>query len=411
MTDRITLETRTGTEAARLTDAAKTAKEAWGKSRTKSTRDFVAVCRRVADFTDSRTTKPTKRQSRQFWKALGDPSDFTKSAWRTIGIEANALGKYADHLPSAQEAIKELARAEKKQSGAIDELMKTINENSSVADVRKATAKYLKEPPIDAPTSNQHIANLQATNIKEAVKVLADALTANNSITVSLTDDKNLADQLLDALGKWKEVETNAARVVIDGSVSHHPLAEFERSGKLVQLEKLQTAYVDKLVRAEQEAIRKLVSAHYRKVTREARKALKIPHSARSVISKTVMARRVRENVGWCIDDFDFSPEGTSSGAWIALGGALDDAPEETLVRQVMNVDIGLTETELVAAVKKWTNKLVPSKTFEKLQAEYEKAEGSSPKSDDADPADLARMKKLLARGKQKRDLSHLKTQ
>ena len=410
MTDRITLETLTGTEAEILTNAAKTAKEAWDKSRTKSTWDFVDVCRSVADFTDSRTTKPTKRQIRQFWKALGDPSDFTKSAWRTIGIEANALRKYADHLPSAQEAIKELARAEKKQLGAIDELMKKINENSSVADVRKATAKYLKEPPTDALTSDQHIANLQATNIKEAVKVLADALTANNSITVSLTDDKNLADQLLDALGEWKELETNAARVVIDGSVSHHPLAEFERSGKLAQLEKLRTAHDAKLVKAEQEAIRKLVSAHYRKVTREARKALRKPNSRQYVIGKMAVARRVREKVGWCIDDFDFSPEGTSLGAWIALGGAVDDAPEETLVRQVMNVDIGLTETELIAAVDERTNKLVPSKTFEKLRAEYDKAEGSSPKSDDADPADLARMKKLLARGKQKRNLSHLKT-
>ena len=49
MTDRITLETRTGTEAAKLTNAAKTAKEAWDKSRTKNTWDFVDVCRSVAD--------------------------------------------------------------------------------------------------------------------------------------------------------------------------------------------------------------------------------------------------------------------------------------------------------------------------------------------------------------------------
>ena len=45
MTDRITLETRTGTEAAKLTNAAKTA----NKSRTKNTWDFVDVCRSVAD--------------------------------------------------------------------------------------------------------------------------------------------------------------------------------------------------------------------------------------------------------------------------------------------------------------------------------------------------------------------------
>ena len=85
MAERITLETRTDTEAAELTNAAKTAKDTWDKSRAKSTWEFVAVCGRVSDFTDRMTTKPTKAQRKAFWKALGYPNDFTKSAWRTIG--------------------------------------------------------------------------------------------------------------------------------------------------------------------------------------------------------------------------------------------------------------------------------------------------------------------------------------
>lgn len=342
-------------QAEEMTTAAADAQAAWHKSRAKSAEDYVAVCARVAAFTDAKV-KPTKEQLDAFWKRLGDPNPFTKSAMRTIGEQAEALRRHAAHLPTAQEAIKELARAEKKKGGAIDSVMTALDENSSVADVRKAVRPYVGGSTTDqAPTSNEHLANLVSTKIDQAVAVLSSALTANTAIRVEVGDDRELADRLIKSLGKWSAVIDNAKRLKIDGEYPHNPLVSFEDSGKSKRLAKLNDEYEGRLWEAEQTAARKAIQRHYAKVEQRERAALKKIYTGLMAIPKAQFNKQLRRRMGWSLEDVDFT-QGTPKD-WVSAVNAMSHT---------------LDEKQVDAAIAKATAKIKKPKALDKLWKEYD---------------------------------------
>lgn len=355
-----TQEHFTDQQAAELTQAASAAVAKWHDKRAGTARAFIEMCARVAAFTDA-SVKPTKSQDKAFWIALGDPSNFTKSAWRTIGEHAAALAPHAAHLPTAQEAIKELARAEKKQRGAIAKLMSSgLNENSSVADVRKAVRPYLGDID-DQPTSNEHSALLRATKIEQVVAIIKQALTANDAITISFTDDKVLADKVIASLGKWSADTGNAQRLMIDGEFPHNPLAGFVVSGKMSRLERLAEDYQSRLWKVERDTAKNAIEAarnkHNRKVAARIKREHKITEN--NTLYKTLFLK-----YGWGEDTISFSNDNKSPGDWIREAA-----------------DCGFIKAkDVYDAVEKAVAKVKEPKALGALTAEHDTLVAASPK-------------------------------
>lgn len=349
-------------QAAELTQAARAAVARWHDKRAGTARAFVDVCARVAAFTDAKV-KPTKDQDKAFWKALGDPSNFTRSAWRTIGEHAEALAPHAAHLPTAQEAIKELARAEKKERGAIDKLMSSgLNENSSVGDVRKAVRPYVGGTG-EEPTSDEHMALLRATRVEQVVTIIKQALTANDAINISFTDDKVLADKVISALGKWTHDTGNAKRLVIDGGFPHNPIVSFETSGKMNRLQRLSDEYHARLWDAEQKAARKAIEKHYRSLRKRESAALAKVYRGLAALSKKQFTAELNRRIGWSLDDIDFTAGSVKE--WLA---------------SVNEWRHTLDAKSVSAAVDKATARVKAPKALAELQAEYDDLLARSPK-------------------------------
>lgn len=347
-------------EADLLTDAASAAVAKWHSSRTNTARAFIDVCARIAAFTDA-SVKPTKNQEKAFWKALGAPSAFTKSAWRTIGEHADALAPHAAHLPTAQEAIKELARAEKKQRGAIDKLISSgLNENSSVGDVRQAVRPYLGGTT-NAPTSDTHTAIVRSKKIEQAVAIIKQALTANDAITISFTDDKVLADKVIASLGKWSADTGNAQRLVIDGEFPHNPLAGFVVSGKMERLERLSNEYQSRLWKVERDTAKRVIEAARNKQNRKIAARIKRENN---ITENDKLYKTLFLKFGWGEDAISFSN---------------DDAKPSDWIREA--ADCGFIKAkDVYDAVAKAVATVKEPKALETLAAEYDELVAASPK-------------------------------
>jgi len=343
-------------QAAEMTAAAQNAVEKWNSKRTSSARAFIEVCAAVAEFTDAKV-KPTKEQDKAYWKALGSPSNFTKSAWRTIGGYAPVLLPHAQHLPTAQEAIKELARAEKKQSGAIDKLMSSgLNENSSVGDVRSAVRPYLGDPVI-TPTSDTHTAVVRSKKIEQVVAIIKNALTANDAINISFADDKVLADQVITSLGKWAYDTGNAARLVIDGEYPHNPMAGFVVSGKSDRLSKLTAEHQAKMKEAEFTATYNVIERERSNFNRQRAK----------------WAARVRKKLS---ADMTLQVNPPLAENFIDY----KNTPPSEWVKVAISSKLNITPNQVAAAVAKKQGKVKTPKVLATLQAEYDALYKASPR-------------------------------
>ena len=363
-------ENWTEQQAAEMTAAAKDAVEKWVSKRTSSARAFIDVCAAVVAFTDAKV-KPTKEQDKAYWRALGNPSNFTKSAWRTIGGYADVLRPHVQHLPTAQEAIKELARAEKKQAGAIDKLMTELNENSSVGDVRQAVRPYLGQPAV-APTSDTHTAVIRSKKIEQVVAIIKNALTANDAINISFADDKVLADKVISSLGKWTYNTGNAARLVIDGEYPHNPLVGFETSGKMSRLIRMSEDYEGKLLTAVKDATRKLCKQTYEKALRRETSAVKKTY--KGLFNKAGVAwfrKEMKKRMGdieWDEIDYDAIGHPDQLDRWYEDNeGQFHSGTFPKL-------------TEIRTAVATAQAKIKEPKALAKLQAEYDELSSKSPK-------------------------------
>ncbi len=355
-------------QANELTEAATAAVSKWNTKRAGTARAFIEVCARVAAFTDA-SVKPTKAQDKAFWKALGDPSNFTQSSWRTIGKHADALIPHAAHLPTAQEAIKELARAEKKEGGAIDKLMSSgLNENSSVGDVRQAVRPYLGGTT-NEPTSNTHTAIVRSMKVEQVVAIIKQALTANDAINISFTDDKVLADKVIDSLGKWSANTDNAQRLLIDGEFPHNPLTGFVVSGKMDRLQRLTEGYQERLWNAEVDTAKRVIDAarvkHNRKVGAQIKRLYKVTETDPRYQMWFLKQHWAEDLLTYTDNDFFVRGIEVRKDDWIREAARLGFITEKVVYEAI---------TKAVANVKE-------PKALETLAAEYDEVVAASPKA------------------------------
>lgn len=348
----------------RTADVAKLVSK-WSASNLTSTKALIAACRAVSQFFEDATHRPDENQTARFWTALNNPSASAQSAWRTIGPYADLLEPHCANLPVAQEAIKDLARAEKAMPGALVVILRGgINANSSVGDVRKATRKYLNRPPKPLPTSDQHRVIIVATDLAEVVTAVVASLKKPKSTTsIDIVDNKPLADAVIAKLGDWLNTTEHAERLSIDGGYPHNDRVRFEKSGKLARLEKYQDAHTGKLAAREETIIKRLIArahkAQLAAVSQQVKGTKKI---------RLASAAQRQQRVGWLPKDVLQGDE----KAHYAYANSVHGAPNNTLIYAAINGAAQIPEHVVAKALSDGLSTIVETSAHEWLSTEYE---------------------------------------